>query len=462
MPTIFLYGGSFCPPGLHHKAIIRKLANRLGPDDRLIVIPCGPRPDKETTNDLSLAFRAALCDLAFGRIPRVEIDLTDLEHSVFTRSFDIDKRYRALYPNHEIIHVIGADIIAGGARGQSEIHRTWFRGQEVWNELQFLVHMRHGVECVPEDLPPHHTIIEPTLRGSSSEIRERIFKHQSIEALVSPAVAALIERHQLLTGRILRGPAKFNEALRPLIAADDRNENAVMIAKRLSKVFQTPVGEHNCIIVIGGDGFMLHTIRRLWRDHVPFLGLNRGTKGFLLNDFDETTIADRLQSCLELKTYTESLLYVEAESVDGTQSNMLAFNDAWVDRLSGQTIWTRVLMNGEVKFDPIMSDVMLVSTAAGSTGYAYRMGGSRLIPGTQMLQLVGSCVCSHHWKNEPLPIDTHIRFEAMSKDKRPMRGFCDGVPLGELNSMSIRRSTTATAELAFFPETDLQRRISEL
>ncbi|MCX6714512.1 MAG: NAD(+)/NADH kinase [Candidatus Uhrbacteria bacterium] len=462
MPTIFLYGGSFCPPGLHHEAIIRKLANRLGPDDRLIVIPCGPRPDKETTNDLSLAFRAALCDLAFGRIPRVEIDLTDLEHSVFTRSYDIDQRYRALYPNHEICHVIGADIIAGGARGQSEIHRTWFRGQEVWNELHFMVHMRYGVKCVPEDLPPHHTIIEPTLRGSSSEIRERIFKHQSIETLVSPAVAAFMERHQLFTGRVLRGPAKFAEPMQPLIVANDQNANAVSIAAKLASAFQTDPGQHNCVVVIGGDGFMLHTIRRLWRDHVPFFGLNRGTKGFLLNDFDEATIVEKLRACRELKTYTESLLYVEAESVTGEHASMLAFNDAWVDRLSGQTIWTRVLMNGEVKFDPIMSDVMLVSTAAGSTGYAYRMGGSRLIPGTQMLQLVGSCVCSHHWKNEPLPIDTHIRFEAMSKDKRPMRGFCDGVPLGELNSMSIRRSTTATAELAFFPETDLQRRISEL
>ena len=90
------------------------------------------------------------------------------------------------------------------------------------------------------------------------------------------------------------------------------------------------------------------------------------------------------------------------------------------------------------------------------------MGGSRLIPGTQMLQLVGSCVCSHHWKNEPLPIETSIRFEAMNQEKRPMRGFCDGVALGELNWMNIRRSATATAELAFFPETDLQRRISEL
>ena len=364
MPKIFLYGGSFNPPGLHHEAIVQKLASKLGPDDRLIVLPCGPRPDKETTNDLSLASRAALCDLAFGRIPRVEIDLTDLEQSVFTRSFDIDQRYRALYPNHEICHVIGADIVAGGAHGLSEIHRTWFCGQEVWNTLHFLVHMRHGIECVPEDLPPHHTIIEPTLRGSSSEIRERIFRHQSIDDLVSPAIGQYIARHQLFTGRIMRGPAEFQETLRPLVVANDRNESTVAIGKRLSDAFQTPIGEHNCIVVIGGDGFMLHTIRRLWRDHVPFLGLNRGTKGFLLNDFDETKIVDQLQSHLELKTYTESLLYIEAESVDGTQSNMLAFNDAWVDRLSGQTIWTRVLMNGEVKFDPIMSDIMLVSTAA--------------------------------------------------------------------------------------------------
>lgn len=462
MPTIFLYGGSFCPPGLHHEAIIRKLANRLGPDDHLIVIPCGPRPDKETTNDLSLAFRAALCDLAFGRIPRVEIDLTDLEHSVFTRSFDIDKRYRALYPNHEICHVIGADIIAGGARGQSEIHRTWFRGQEVWNELQFLVHMRHGVECVPTDLPPHHTVIEPTLRGSSSEIRERIFKHQSIEALVSPAVAAFIERHQLFTGRVTEGAALLKWPFQPIVIADETKPNAQRMAEQIQKAVDLDDPTANCIIVIGGDGFMLRAIRSHWRKRLPFFGINAGTTGFLLNELPLYNVWPHLVVSGELRTYTQPLLFVEYTSEDGVMKTDIAFNDALIERSTTQTAWMRITMNGEIKHERMMGDGFLVSTAAGSTGYARSMGAAPLMIGTQMMVIAGSNICSHQWRAAQLSIKTEIEIEALETAKRPVRAVIDGNDRGSVTRMKVRTSNIASAELAFLRETDLALKISRL
>lgn len=460
--NVYVIGGSFNPPGVHHVQMVERTSRLANKDDIILVKPCGGRPDKLTTNDVAPHHRAALCDLAFSQIPGVHIDLDDLEHQTFTRTIDLDTLLRQQYPDKVIHHVVGADLVKGGGENNSEIQRLWHRGEELWQKADFLVLSRTGYPIASGDLPPHARLITSIIPGSSSEIRRRVFEHKSYSALVPASVEQYIVRHALYTGRVAKNPTPFCEPLRPFVVAAQEKEDVRVLGERLTNLFQVTHGDHNCILVIGGDGFMLHTIRRMWRDHVPFLGLNRGTKGFLLNDFDEATIANRLLACRELKTYTEPLLYVKAETVDGACTNMLAFNDAWVDRLTGQTIWTRVLMNGEVKFDPIMSDIMLVSTSAGSTGYAYRMGGARLIPGTRMLQLVGSCVCSHHWKNEPIPLETRIRFEAMNQKKRPMRGFCDGVPLGELNSMSIRLSQTAAAELAFFPETDLQRRISEL
>lgn len=460
--TVYVVGGSFNPPGVHHVRIVETIAERTTDNDLIVVMPCGGRPDKQTTNDVASHHRAAMADLAFGHIRHVIVELEDLEQQTFTRTIDLDSRLKTRFPDKTIVHVVGADLIHRGDFQLSEIQTKWHRGHELWKSANFLVVPRSGYSMSEDDLPPHATVLPPTVTGSSSEIRRRIFEHQSYSTLVPAMVEQYIIRHGLYTGRIARNPTLFCEPLRPFVVADEQRENARQLGARIAELFQVKYGDHNCILVIGGDGFMLHTIRRLWRDHVPFLGLNRGTKGFLLNNFDETTIADKLRACRELKTYTESLLYVEAESVTGEQTSMLAFNDAWVDRLSGQTIWVNVFANDEVKFNPIMGDVMLVSTAAGSTGYAYRMGGARLIPGTQMLQLVGSCITSHHWKNEPLPIETRIRFEAVNREKRPMRGFCDGVPLGELMSMSIRTSSIAAAELAYFPETDLQRRISEL
>lgn len=460
--NVYVIGGSFNPPGVHHVRMAEMASEQTTGDDVIIIKPCGGRPDKHSTNDVAPHHRAAMCDLAFRQIPHVVVDLEDLERQTFTRTIDLDRQLKEQYPDKTIHHVVGADLVKGGAENASDIQRKWHRGEELWQNVNFLVMPRVGYPLKTEDLPPHARLLDPAISGASSDIRRRIFEHKTYSTLVPALVEPYIIRHSLYTGRVAKNPTPFCEPLRPFVVANEEREDIRALGERLTNLFQVKHGDHNCILVIGGDGFMLHTIRRMWRDHVPFLGLNRGTKGFLLNDFDEATIAKQLLVCRELKTYTESLLFVEAETVTGEHTSMLAFNDAWVDRLSGQTIWTKVIMNDEVKFDPIMSDVMLVSTSAGSTGYAYRMGGARLIPGTRMLQLVGSCVCSHHWKNEPLLIDTRIRFEAVNKQKRPMRGFCDGVPLGELNSMSIRTSETAAAELAFFPDTDLQKRISEL
>ena len=72
---IAVFGGSFNPPGLHHRLVAEAL---VGHFDRIIVVPCGPRPDKLTTNDVETVYRAALADIAFRDLPRVEVDLFDL------------------------------------------------------------------------------------------------------------------------------------------------------------------------------------------------------------------------------------------------------------------------------------------------------------------------------------------------------------------------------------------------
>jgi nicotinic acid mononucleotide adenylyltransferase len=82
---IALFGGSFNPPGLHHRHIAGRLARDF---DTVLVVPCGPRDDKATTNLLPPVFRAALADMAFEGMPGVEVDLFDLEQDRFTRSQD--------------------------------------------------------------------------------------------------------------------------------------------------------------------------------------------------------------------------------------------------------------------------------------------------------------------------------------------------------------------------------------
>ena len=108
---IVIFGGSFNPPGLHHRRIAEALAQQF---DEVIVVPCGPRPDKQTSNDVDPIFRATLVSICFAGLPRVEVDLSDLEQAAFSHTAEIDARYAS---RGDVWHLVGADMVTGGAAG---------------------------------------------------------------------------------------------------------------------------------------------------------------------------------------------------------------------------------------------------------------------------------------------------------------------------------------------------------
>src|SRR5271168_2637611 len=87
---IAVFGGSFNPPGRHHRLMAELLAKDF---NKVLVVPCGLRPDKATTQDIDPIRRAALVELAFRDVPKVKIDNSDLEHRVFTRTHELQRRY---------------------------------------------------------------------------------------------------------------------------------------------------------------------------------------------------------------------------------------------------------------------------------------------------------------------------------------------------------------------------------
>ena len=144
--SIAIFGGSFNPPGNHHAAIATCLAGMF---DEVRVIPCGPRPDKPVTGSVPPVYRAALADIVFGGLARVVVDLSDFEQEIFTRNHELQTRFES---QGEVWHVVGADLIAGGARGESLIQRTWERGAELWLKANFVVLNRPGYAFDSHDL----------------------------------------------------------------------------------------------------------------------------------------------------------------------------------------------------------------------------------------------------------------------------------------------------------------------
>lgn len=200
-PTPFaIYGGSFNPPGRHHIEVARLLSNHFS---RVIVLPCGFRNDKvRRHNDwidpelrrtlLELSFRTLIDELAAsGRI--LELDFRDLDNQQFTTTAELFEIYRVQgLPGF----VVGADLLVAGATGNAPIQKTWYKGEWIWNNLHWICLKRPGYALDDADLPPHRQLIECSIEGSGSLIRQRIRAGQSINNLVTEPIENLLVSHK--------------------------------------------------------------------------------------------------------------------------------------------------------------------------------------------------------------------------------------------------------------------------
>ncbi|MEK7570380.1 MAG: NAD(+)/NADH kinase [Patescibacteria group bacterium] len=455
MPRIALYGLSGNPSGLHHRRIVEALASRF---DQVIVVPCGPRPDKHTTNDIAPIHRAVIADLTFGDMPKVTVDLEDLENDVFTRSAALLDRYA---DQGECWLAVGSDLIADGASGQSIIQREWERGAEVWQRPMVVI-PRQTAPLLQADLPPHAEVLPTPHTGASTEIRERVFTRQPYADLVVPAVAGYIERHGLYRGMqpdFLTPGTSLNNP-RVLCIGDATNPRVPSIVDWLAPV--RVESDPNCIVAVGGDGFMLHVIRGNWRQRLPILGLNVGHHGFLLNEVPSNSEPHQLFR--QLTILQSPLLYVTATQPSGATTSHLAFNDAWLRSINGgQATWLEVIVDDVPRLRKLVSDGALVATAGGSTGYARTLGVKPMPVGTEHIILAGMNVFEPSgWAPVHLGLRQRIQLRVLDTSKRGVEAFVDGISLGPVTALDIRVSRIAAAELAFCPGNDPQQKILAL
>jgi NAD+ kinase len=448
---IALFGGSFNPPGIHHRKIVETLARRF---DKVLVVPCGPRPDKPVTSIVPPVYRAALADLTFGGLPRVLLDLSDLEQATFTRSHALETRYSSL---GDVWHVVGVDIIKGGSTGQSEIHRIWEQGERLWKEGRFAVLTRPGHRFDPADMPPNSVAIEAQFPGSSTEIRDLIQRGEPVDHLLPPRTLSYIQRYGLYRAPIPAAWARSSLSGQPYqLQADKRNPKAQGWAERFSDS-----AHPQFITVIGGDGAMLRSIREHWRRRLPFYGLNAGHLGFLMNSAENTLGKDFPPHDVIIRQLP--MLYLEMVDMKDRLTTAYGFNDAWVERDTSQSAWLSVSINGVQRLKKLVCDGALVSTAAGSTAYARAMGATPLLVDTPAWLLVGSNVMEPiDWKSALLSNDSSLEITTLDTAHRPVRAFVDGHDHGLVKTMRARISRAAAAEIIFDSDHDMAEKIADL
>ena len=211
------------------------------------------------------------------------------------------------------------------------------------------------------------------------------------------------------------------------------------------------------ILVLGGDGFMLHSVHTYQHLHKPFYGMNCGSVGFLLNDFTDKKI---LQKILKAKKQILFPLRMKAELKGGEKIEAIAFNEISILRTSRQTASIRLLVNGIERISKLVGDGVLVATPAGSTAYNFSARGPIIPMGSNVLTLTPvSPFRPRRWNGALLPHDAVIEFENLDPEKRPIYVAADFKEWSDALLVEVHEDRSKSVTLLFNPDHALDDRI---
>ncbi len=219
--------------------------------------------------------------------------------------------------------------------------------------------------------------------------------------------------------------------------------------------------EADVVIALGGDGFMLQTLHTLLdqrRLAVPVFGMNLGTVGFLMNEWRQHDLDERLANARAFKV---TPLMMTAIGVDGRVHTMPAINEVSLLRETRQTAKLEVSVNERIVMEELACDGILVATPAGSTAYNLSAHGPILPLGSAMIALTPiSAFRPRRWRGAILPDKARIRLRVLDPGKRPVSAVADQREVREVAEVDIAIDRARELTLLFDPEHALDDRIT--
>lgn len=210
------------------------------------------------------------------------------------------------------------------------------------------------------------------------------------------------------------------------------------------------------IVALGGDGFMLQTLHSFLDQGKPIYGMNLGSVGFLMNEYNEDALYDRLAKAERAQIHPLRMRATTPETcVDG-----LAFNEVSLLRQTRQATKLRILVDGKVRIQELICDGALVATPVGSTAYNLSAHGPILPIDSALLALTPiSAFRPRRWRGALLPHHARVRFEALEVEKRPVSAVADGLEVRNITAVDVAEDRSVSMVMLFDAGRNLDERI---
>ena len=238
----------------------------------------------------------------------------------------------------------------------------------------------------------------------------------------------------------------------------DKTKNSLKIKSTLlSKIKTVSLKRANIIIVLGGDGFMLQTLKKFYKLKQPFYGINSGNYGFLMNKFSLKNI---IKNLTKAKMITISPLEMKVKNKNDLIKKSIAINEVSILRQSRQAASLSIKSGSKLIINELISDGVLVSTPAGSTAYNLSVHGPILSLNSKKLSISPiSPFRPRRWKGKVVNEKSNIIIKNLNPIKRPISAVADNNEFRNAITITIKTNNKIKFNLLYDNNRSLQKKI---
>jgi NAD+ kinase len=239
--------------------------------------------------------------------------------------------------------------------------------------------------------------------------------------------------------------------------ASERPEAQEGRARLAARYGEVPVTEAEVIVALGGDGFMLESFHEHMHLGLPIYGMNRGSVGFLMNDYSEYGLIERIAAAEKAVIHP---LRMTATDVNGKTHGALAINEVSLLRQTRQAAKLRISIDGKLRLSELSCDGALVSTPAGSTAYNLSAHGPIIPLDARVLALTPiSAFRPRRWRGALLGHTAKVTFEILEASKRPVSAVADNFEVRDVMDVHIAEDREVALNMLFDEGRSLEERV---